>query len=112
MFIEQVEEQLRKMSEADKDRWILAQAKLLDESERQGFLLALSGQKKITYMPDDSEIQAFLEKVRSMWSMRLTIMNLTMTAGLWMTGCHGTMIPVGPWIFWTRFSEAVMTCCS
>ena len=63
MFIEQVEEQLRKMSEADKDRWILAQAKLLDESERQGFLLALSGQKKITYMPDDSEIQAFLEKV-------------------------------------------------
>ena len=38
MFIEQVEEQLRKMSEADKDRWILAQAKLLDESERQGFL--------------------------------------------------------------------------
>lgn len=65
MFIQQVEEQLGRMSEADKDRWILSQAKLLEEDEQQGFLLSLSGEKKISYMPDNGEIRDFCQKVEN-----------------------------------------------
>ena len=38
MFIKQVKEQLGKMSEAEKEEWILTQAKLLGESKQQSFL--------------------------------------------------------------------------
>ncbi|NLB43201.1 MAG: hypothetical protein GX815_13290 [Clostridiales bacterium] len=38
MFIEQVIEQLEKMSEAEKDEWILIQARLLGEYRQQSFL--------------------------------------------------------------------------
>ena len=51
MFIKLIEEQLGKMSETEKDKWILAQTKLLEESKQQGFLMSLSGEKKIIYMP-------------------------------------------------------------
>lgn len=47
MFIKQVKEQLGKMSEAEKEEWILAQAKLLEENEQQSFLMSLSGEKKL-----------------------------------------------------------------
>ncbi len=63
MFIEQVEEQLRRMSGEEKDKWILCQARLLAESEQEGFLLSLSGEKKVGYMPSDREIREFCEKV-------------------------------------------------
>ncbi|MGD9568633.1 MAG: hypothetical protein AB7V48_09940 [Sedimentibacter sp.] len=63
MFIKLVEEQLDRMSETEKNKWILAQAKLLKESKQQGFLMSLSGEKKIIYMPSQREIEEFCEKV-------------------------------------------------
>lgn len=65
MFIKLVEEQLDKMSETEKDKWILEQAKLLEESKQQGFLMSLSDEKKIMYMPSQREIEEFCEKVES-----------------------------------------------
>lgn len=50
-FIQQVERQLKKMSENSKDAWILSQAKLLPESDRTDFLMTLSGQKSAGSMP-------------------------------------------------------------
>ncbi len=47
MFLNQVEQQLKKMSETEKDEWILARAKLTDESEQSGFLATLTGEKKL-----------------------------------------------------------------
>ena len=63
MFIKQVKEQLGKMSEAEKEEWILIQAKLLGESKQQSFLMSLSGEKKVIYMPSQGEIEEFCEKV-------------------------------------------------
>lgn len=65
MFIKQVEEQLNRMSEAEKEEWILSQARLLEEREQQDFLMSLSGEKKIIYMPSQREIEEFCEKVKS-----------------------------------------------
>lgn len=63
-FIEHVCKQLEKMSEEQKDAWILSRAKLLSESEQQGFLMSLSGEKIITYMPARSEIESFCKAVQ------------------------------------------------
>ena len=65
MFIKQVEEQLSRMSAAEKEEWILSQARLLSEREQQDFLMSLSGEKKIIYMPSQREIAEFCEKVES-----------------------------------------------
>lgn len=64
-FIQQVTEQLRRMDEKEKDLWILSQAKLLKESEQQGFFMTLSGKKKIAYMPSREEIEEFCRKVEN-----------------------------------------------
>lgn len=64
-FIECVMEQLQKMSEAQKDAWILTKAKLLPESERRDFLMSLNGEKIVIYMPAEAEIERFCEKVRN-----------------------------------------------
>ena len=56
-YIQQIKEQLNKMSEEQKDQWILSQAKLCNENEQQGFLKSLTGEKKITYMPGQREIE-------------------------------------------------------
>jgi len=63
VFIKQVEEQLIKMSEAEKVEWIISQARLLPERNQQDFLMSLSGEKKIIYMPSQREIEEFCEKV-------------------------------------------------
>lgn len=47
MFIKQVKEQLGKMSEAEKEEWILTQAKLLGERKQQSFLMSLTSEKKV-----------------------------------------------------------------
>lgn len=65
MFIEQVEEQLDKMSPDEMKQWILTRAKLTEEQEQQAFLQTLTGKKKVIYMPDFSEIEAFFEKAES-----------------------------------------------
>lgn len=63
MFIKLVKKQLDKMSETEKDKWILTQAKLLEESKQEGFLMSLSGEKKIIYMPSQKEIEELCDKV-------------------------------------------------
>lgn len=65
MFIKQVEDQLNKMTETKKEEWILSQAKLLSEENQQDFLMSLSGEKKIIYMPSQNEIEEFCNKVES-----------------------------------------------
>lgn len=62
-FINQVKMQLAKMSETEKDTWILCQAKLLSESRQEGFLLSLSDEKKVIDMPTPEEIEKFCERV-------------------------------------------------
>lgn len=63
MFIKLVEEQLEKMTELDKDNWILEQAKVLSVGKQQGFIMSLSGKKKVQYMPSYEEIEEFCHKV-------------------------------------------------
>lgn len=62
-YIQQITEQLNKMSEVQKDQWILSQARLCAEGERQGFLQSLTGEKKVPYMSTQKEIEEFCRKV-------------------------------------------------
>lgn len=62
-YIQQITDQLNKMSEEQKNQWILSQAKLCNESQRQGFLQSLTGEKKVPYMPVQREIDEFCRKV-------------------------------------------------
>lgn len=50
---------------AQKDAWILEQAKLVPEAERHDFIMSLTGEKKIAYMPTETEIDEFCKRV---WS--------------------------------------------
>lgn len=65
LFFKRVEKQLSEMSEAQKDEWILIQARLLDDEEQEDFLKSLSGRKKILYMPETEEIEAFCRRVEN-----------------------------------------------
>lgn len=64
-FLNQIKNQLTKMSEVEKDAWILSQARLLSENRQEGILLSLSGQKKIIDMPLPEEIDEFCERVEN-----------------------------------------------
>lgn len=65
MFIRQVITQLKKMSENEKDEWILSQAKLLDKSKQSDFLLSLSGEKRLIDLPSLEKIEDFCKKVEN-----------------------------------------------
>ncbi len=62
MFLNQVTEQLNKMSESEKDQWILTQAKLTEESRQPDFLMSLTGKKKILSIPTQEKIRDFCQK--------------------------------------------------
>lgn len=64
-YIQQITEQLNKMSEEQKNKWILSRAKLCKESERQGFLQSLTGEKKVSYLPTQREIEEFCHKAEN-----------------------------------------------
>ena len=64
-FITQVTHQLQKMTEKEKDSWILSQAKLTAEGRQADFLLSLTGSKKVMGMPSEQEIAGFCQKVES-----------------------------------------------
>ena len=64
-FITQVVHQLQKMTEKEKDSWILSQAKLTAEGRQADFLLSLTGSKKVMGMPSEQEIAGFCQKVAS-----------------------------------------------
>lgn len=61
-LLDAIKNQLTKMSESEKDTWILSQVKLLSEHEQEGILLSLSGVKKIIDMPMYDEIDRFCER--------------------------------------------------
>lgn len=64
-LLDKIEKQLTKMSEAEKDAWVLSQAKLLSKSQQEGILLSLSDEKKIIGMPMYDEIIKFCERVEN-----------------------------------------------
>lgn len=64
-FITQVTHQLQKMTEKEKDSWILSQAKLTAEGRQADFLLSLTGSKKVMGMPSEQEIAGFCQKVEN-----------------------------------------------
>lgn len=64
-FLNQVTDQLNKMTEQEKDEWILAQARLTEDNSQQDFLMSLSGEKKIMYMPELKDIESFCKKIES-----------------------------------------------
>lgn len=53
------------MTEKEKDAWILSQAEILSEWKQEDFYKSICGTKKIIDMPEQDEIKAFCEKVRS-----------------------------------------------
>ena len=64
-FMQEIENLLNSMSEKEKDLWIISQAKILDADLQQDFIKSLKGQKKVQYMPDHTDIEKFIEKVRN-----------------------------------------------
>lgn len=64
-FIEQVKLQLGKMSQQEKEQWIIDQAKRLREEEEPGFLRSLSGEMRVCSMPGLDDIKKFCERVRA-----------------------------------------------
>lgn len=64
-FIDCICKTLQELPAARKDAWILEQAKMIPEEMRYNFILSLTGEKKITYMPTEAEIDEFCEKVHS-----------------------------------------------
>lgn len=62
-FITKVKEQLKKMSEEEKTQWILSQAKLTSSYSQDDFYKSLCGNKASMILPDQSEIEQFIQKV-------------------------------------------------
>lgn len=63
-FYNKIQKQLKRMTEAEKDSWILSQAKILPTWEQEDFYKSICGTKKVINMPEREEISAFCEKVR------------------------------------------------
>ncbi len=64
-FYKKIQKQLNSMTEAEKDSWILSQAKILPTWEQEGFYKSICGTKKVINMPECDEITAFCERVRN-----------------------------------------------
>ena len=62
-FYKKIQKQLNRMTEAEKDSWILSQAKILPTWEQEDFYKSICGTKKVINMPEPDEIKAFCEKV-------------------------------------------------
>ncbi len=58
-FINYINKLLQEMSVEEKDAWILTQANLTEESEAEDFIMSLTGEKKISYMPTELQIEEF-----------------------------------------------------
>lgn len=56
-------EQLAKMTEQEKDRWILERASDAGMGAQEEFIASLKGEKKVRGMPSHEEIDVFCEKV-------------------------------------------------
>lgn len=62
-YITKVEKQLKQMTEAEKTDWIYAQARKVDEKDRQGLLNSLYGKKEIHMKLTKEEILDWCQKV-------------------------------------------------
>ena len=63
-FFDKIKKQLKRMMEAEKDAWILSQAKILPDFRQEDFYKSICGTKKVINMPERSEITGFCEKVK------------------------------------------------
>ena len=61
-FYDKLQRQLKKMTEQEKDAWILSQAKILPEWEQEDFYKSICGTKKVIHMPEPSEVDEFCRK--------------------------------------------------
>lgn len=64
-FMEKIKNQLKNMSEKEKDFWIISQAKIAAQWQREDFYKSLCGKKQIIYMPEKQEIDRFCEQVEN-----------------------------------------------
>lgn len=64
-FLKQIHEQLKRMTEAEKDAWILTQAKLIPADKQDDFVLSLTGKKAVFNMPSEKEIAEFCRKAET-----------------------------------------------
>lgn len=64
-FYDKVQKQLKKMTEQEKDAWILSQAKILPEWKQEDFYKSVCGTKKIINMPELLKIDEFCRKVKN-----------------------------------------------
>ena len=64
-FYKKIQKQLNRMTEAEKDLWIISQAKILPTWEQEDFYKSICGTKKVINIPERNEITAFCEKVRN-----------------------------------------------
>lgn len=64
-FLDKVRKQLKKMTEAEKDDWIISQAQILPEWKQEDFYRSVCGTKKVIDMPDRKGITEFCKKVRN-----------------------------------------------
>lgn len=64
-FLDKIKKQLKRMTEEEKDAWILSQAKIAPEWEQEDFYKSICGTKKVINMPERSKIAEFCKKARN-----------------------------------------------
>lgn len=64
-LLDKIKKQLGRMTVAEKDAWILAQAKVLPDWKQEDFYKSICGTKKVINMPERNDITEFCEKVRN-----------------------------------------------
>lgn len=64
-YLDEIKVQLKRMSEIEKDEWIISQAKTVSENMQKDFLMTLTGEKKIMNIPTLEEIDDFCIKVKN-----------------------------------------------
>lgn len=62
-FVQKIEKLILAMSEEEKNKWIISQAKLVSFGRQEDFYQSLTGEKKIQYMPRDEAIDKFCAQV-------------------------------------------------
>ena len=82
-YLDKIKEQLKTMTEREKDEWILAQVKIMPEDKLEDVYKSLTGIKKIIKMPGRDEIDEFCNMVNSgdmLQNITLITLNFQMDA--------------------------------
>ena len=64
-FFDKIQKQIKRMTESEKDAWILSQVKILPEWKQEDFYKSICGTKKVIDMPERGRIADFCKKVRN-----------------------------------------------